>query len=172
MQIFNHTAINNGHIPWSSTTYSNIVSPSLMGGKSRALWCFARNSSIFARSSSSSNAPKLHIRAKMNSFSRWKAGRVPLSSFFGINPSSKLQAFKNQHIFHKIKLQYFFFFISHTYFSFYCSYILPAQFGCTARSPFLVTRLCWCSDTDHQIFCQKESTKIHFPGNFLSAANP
>lgn len=91
-----------------------------MGGKSRALGCFARNSSIFARSSSSSNAPKLHIRAKMNSFSRWKAGRVPLSSFFGINPSSKLQAFKNQHIFHKILqniLQFFFFFINYSYFS-------------------------------------------------------
>lgn len=96
-----HKAINKGQIPWSSTTYSNIVSPSLMGGKSRALWCFARNSSIFARSSSSSNAPKLHIRANMNSFSKWKAGRVPLSSFLGIKPSSKLQAFKNQHTFHK-----------------------------------------------------------------------
>lgn len=39
---------------------------------------------------------------------------------------------------------------------FTCIYILPAWFGCTARSPFLVTRLCWCSGTDHQIFCQKE----------------
>lgn len=146
-----------------------------MGGKSRALGCFARNSSIFARSSSSSNAPKLHIRAKMNSFSRWKAGRVPLSSFFGINPSSKLQALKNQHIFHKILqniLQFFFSSSIIVISQFTCIYILPAWFGCTARSPFLVTRLCWCSGTDHQIFCQKESKKIHFPGNFLSAANP
>lgn len=61
-----------------------------MGGKFRVFGCFVRNFFIFVRLFSFSNVFKFYIRVKMNSFLRWKVGRVFLLFFFGINFLSKL----------------------------------------------------------------------------------
>ena len=80
----------NRYSPQSSTTNSKMVSwlPSSKSGKESLPW-FTRNSSILARSSSSSRAPTPHMSANTNRRLRWLALRTPCSSLLGIRPSRR-----------------------------------------------------------------------------------